>query len=170
MGDVLAQGLLVGGVYALIALGFILVFKSSGVLNLAHGQVIAILSYLLYQIVAVWGLPSWAGIVLVILFGAVMAVLIERLAVRPLLGQPFLSVMMMTLMLAMLLKGVMLIVWGADSFTLPFTPRGQWTIGSETSIHVNVIPGAAISFAAAMVIFLLLMLLFRYTKVGLSMR
>jgi branched-chain amino acid transport system permease protein len=170
MGDVLAQGLLVGGVYALIALGFILVFKSSGVLNLAHGQVIAILSYFLYQIVAVWGLPAWLGILLVILFGAVLAFLIERLAVRPLLGQPFLSVMMMTLMRSMLLKGVGLVVWGADSFTLPFTPRGQWTIGFADGIHVNVIPAAAISFVAGMVIFLLLMLLFRYTKVGLSMR
>ena len=47
MDDALAQGFLVGGVYALIALGFILVFKSSGVLNLAHGEVVAILSYFL---------------------------------------------------------------------------------------------------------------------------
>jgi branched-chain amino acid transport system permease protein len=78
--------------------------------------------------------------------------------------------MMMTLMLSMLLKGVGLVVWGADSFTLPFTPRGQWTIGFADGIHVNVIPAAAISFVAGMVIFLLLMLLFRYTKVGLSMR
>lgn len=170
MGDVLAQGLLVGGVYALIALGFILVFKSSGVLNLAHGELIAIISYFLYQIIAVWGLPSWLGIVIVILCGAALAFLIERLAVRPLLGQPFLSVMMMTLMLAMLLKGIRYLVWGADSFVLPFTPRGQWTIGSASGIHVNVIPGAAISFIAAMVIFIALMLLFRYTKVGLSMR
>jgi branched-chain amino acid transport system permease protein len=165
MDDILVQGFLLGGVYALVALGFILVFKSSGVLNLAHGEMIAILAYFLYQILAIWGLPAWVGILLVIPAGAVLGFLIDRLAVRPLLGQPFLSVLMMTLMVGFLLRGVKYLVWGADSFTLPFTPRGQWEIGP-----VNVIPATAISFVAAMFLFLALLLLFRYTKVGLSMR
>jgi branched-chain amino acid transport system permease protein len=138
----------VGGVYALIALGFVLVFKSSLVLNLAHGEFIAILSYFLYQIIAIWGVSDWAGILLIIPCGAVLGFLMERLAIRPLLGQPFLSLLMMTLMLSFLLKGVVVLVWGP----------------------VNVIPGAAISFVVAIVIFLLLTVLFRYTKVGLSMR
>lgn len=165
MDDILVQGLLLGGVYALIALGFILVFKSSGVLNLAHGEMIAILAYFLYQLLAIWGLPAWLGILVAIPTGALLGVLIDRLAVRPLLGQPFLSVLMMTLMMSFLLRGVRYLVWGADSFTLPFTPRGQWDIGP-----VNVIPATAISFVAAMLIFVALLLLFRYTKVGLSMR
>ena len=165
MEDVLVQGLLVGGVYALVALGFVLVFKSSQVLNLAHGALIAILAYFLYQMISPWGLPDWVGILLIIPCGAILGFLMERLAIRPLLGQPFLSVLMMTLMLSFLLNGVIVLVWGSDSFTLPFTPSGQWAIGP-----VNVIPGTAISFVAAMVIFLLLTVLFRYTKVGLSMR
>jgi len=165
MEDVLVQGLLVGGVYALVALGFVLVFKSSQVLNLAHGALIAILAYFLYQMISPWGLPDWVGILLIIPCGAILGFLMERLAVRPLLGQPFLSVLMMTLMLSFLLNGVIVLVWGSDSFTFPFTPSGQWAIGP-----VNVIPGTAISFVAAMVIFLLLTVLFRYTKVGLSMR
>ena len=165
MDDMLVQGFLIGGVYALVAMGFILVFKSSGVLNLAHGELIAILAYFLYQMLEVWGLPAWLGILLIVPTGAVLGYLIDRLAVRPLLGQPFLSVLMMTLMVGFLLKGVRYLVWGADSFTLPFTPRGQWEIGP-----VNVIPATAISFVAAMVLFLALLLLFRYTKVGLSMR
>ncbi|MDM8001274.1 MAG: branched-chain amino acid ABC transporter permease [Dehalococcoidia bacterium] len=165
MDDVLVQGFLVGGVYALIALGFIMVFKSSGVLNLAHGEVIAVLSYFLYELVAIFGLPAWLGIAVLIPFGAVIGVVAERLFIRPLLGQPFLSVMMMTLMLATALKGLRYVVWGANSFSLPFTPGGLWPIGP-----VDVIPGTAISFVAAMVIFVLLLLLFQYTKVGLSMR
>ncbi|OGO02088.1 MAG: hypothetical protein A2Y72_05780 [Chloroflexi bacterium RBG_13_53_26] len=165
MDDVLVQGLLVGGVYALIALGFVLVFKSSLVLNLAHGQMIAVLAYFLYHMLASWGLSDWIGILLIIPSGAILGFLMERLAVRPLLGQPFLSLLMMTLMLSFLLKGVIVLVWGSDSFVLPFTPGGQWAIGP-----VNVIPGAAVSFVVAIVIFLLLTVLFRYTKVGLSMR
>lgn len=165
MDDVLVQGLLVGGVYALIALGFVLVFKSSLVLNLAHGQMIAVLAYFLYYMLDSWGLSDWLGILLIIPCGAILGLLVERLAVRPLLGQPFLSVLMMTLMVGFLLNGVRVLIWGSESFVLPFTPTGQWTIGP-----VNVIPAAAISFAVAVVVFLLLTALFRYTKVGLSMR
>jgi branched-chain amino acid transport system permease protein len=163
--DVLVQGLLLGGVYALIALGFVLVFKSSHVLNLAYGEMIAILSYFLYQFLSPWDLPVWPGILLIILCGAALGFLIERLAIRPLLGQSFLATLMMTLMLSFLFKGLIVLVWSSESFTLPFTPRGLWTIGP-----VQVIPAAAISFVAALVIFVLLTLLFRYTKVGLSMR
>jgi len=165
MDDILVQGFLMGGVIALVALGFILVFKSSGVLNLAHGEMIAILAYFLYQLLAIWDLPAWLGILVAVPTGALLGVLIERLAVRPLLGQPFLSVLMMTLMVSFLLRGVRYLVWGPDSYILPFTPRGQWEIGP-----VNVIPATAISFVAAMLIFVVLLLLFRYTKVGLSMR
>ncbi|HWR70304.1 MAG TPA: branched-chain amino acid ABC transporter permease, partial [Dehalococcoidia bacterium] len=165
MDDILVQGFLMGGVIALVALGFILVFKSSGVLNLAHGEMIAILAYFLYQLLAIWDLPAWLGILVAVPTGALLGVLIERLAVRPLLGQPFLSVLMMTLMVSFLLRGVRYLAWGPDSYILPFTPRGQWEIGP-----VNVIPATAISFVAAMLIFVVLLLLFRYTKVGLSMR
>ena len=165
MDDVLVQGLLVGGVYALIALGFVLVFKSSLVLNLAHGQMIAVLAYFLYYMLGSWGLSDWIGILLIVPCGAILGLLMERLAVRPLLGQPFLSVLMMTLMVGFLLNGVRVLIWGSESFVLPFTPTGQWTIGP-----VNVIPAAAISFLVAVVIFVLLSALFRYTKVGLSMR
>ncbi|RLC93056.1 MAG: branched-chain amino acid ABC transporter permease [Chloroflexi bacterium] len=165
MADVLVQGLLVGGVYALIALGFVLVFKSSQVLNLAYGEMIAVLSYLLYEMLAGWGLPSWAGILLLVPCGAALGYVMERLAIRPLLGQPFLSVLMMTLMLSFLLKGVVVLFWGSKSFTLPFTPHGQWDLGP-----ISVIPGAAVSFLTALVIFMLLTILFRRTRVGLSMR
>ena len=165
MGEVLLQGFLIGGVYALIALGFVLVFKSSQVMNLAYGQMIAILSYFLYQMIVYWGLSDWLGILLVIPCGAILGCLIERLAIRPLLGQPFLAVLMMTLMLGFLVKGLIVLIWRSASFSLPFAPQGLWTVGS-----IKIIPAAAISFGAALLVFLLLTLLFRYTKIGLSMR
>lgn len=169
MDDVLVQGLLVGGVYALIALGFVLVFKSSQVLNLAHGQMIAVLAYFLYHMLASWGLPDWLGVLLIVPCGAVLGLLVERLAVRPLLGQPFLSVLMMTLMVSFLLNGVRVLVWGSDSFIFPFTPQqGQGWLGRLLPDWV--IPSNAVAFVVAMLVFILLTLLFRYTKVGLSMR
>lgn len=165
MQDVLIQGLLVGGVYALIALGVVLVFKSSHVLNLAYGEMIAILSYFLYQTLGIWGISTWISIPIILACGALLGYLLERLAIRPLLGQSFLAVFMMTLMLAFLLKGLVVLVWAGKSFTLPFTPHGHWSIGP-----VDVIPGTLLSFIVALVIFGLLFLLFQYTKIGLAMR
>jgi branched-chain amino acid transport system permease protein len=169
MDDVLIQGLLVGGVYALIALGFVLVFKSSLVLNLAHGQMIAILAYFLYHMLTRWGLSDWLGILLIIPCGAILGYLMERLAVRPLLGQPFLSVLMMTLMVSFLLNGVRVLIWGSESFNFPFTPQqGQGWLGGLLPDWI--IPSSALAFMVAVLVFVLLTLLFRYTRVGLSMR
>src|SRR4030042_1477052 len=114
MDDVLVQGLLVGGVYALIALGFVLVFKSSLVLNLAHGQMIAVLAYFLYHMLASWGLSDWIGILLIIPSGAILGFLMERLAVRPLLGQPFLSLLLMTVLFRYTKVGLSMRVVAAD--------------------------------------------------------
>jgi branched-chain amino acid transport system permease protein len=163
--DILLDGLLTGGVYALIALGFVMVFKSSQILNLAYGQMIAICAYVLYWILNTVGLPTWLGILVLFAFGAVLGFLIERLAIRPLLGQSFLMLLMMTLMVGFLFHGIIVLIWGVESFSMPFTPTGMLTIA-----HWKVSPATAWGFAVCLGVFLLLTLVFRYTKIGLAMR
>jgi len=163
--DVLLQGLLTGGVYALIALGFVMVFKSSKILNLAYGQMIALGAYFLYWLLTSMGVPTWLGILSLFVAGAVVGYLLERAFVRPLLEQSFLVLLMATLMLGILFQGIVVMVWGVESFNLPFTPSGMLSVGDW-----QISPGAAWSFAAALLVFLLMTLVFRYTKVGLSMR
>lgn len=165
MGDVLVQGLLVGGVYSLIALGFVLVFKASRVLNLAYGEMFAILAYFLYWLLNSMGLPAWLGIPILFVCGAGLGMAVERLAIRPLMSQSFLALLMMTLMMGFLFKGVIVLIWGGDSFVLPFTPTGTVDIGS-----LQIVPAAGWAFVVAILLFILLSLLFRYTKVGLAMR
>jgi branched-chain amino acid transport system permease protein len=163
--DILLDGLLTGGVYALIALGFVMVFKSSQILNLAYGQMIAVCAYVLYWILNTVGLPTWLGILVLFAFGAVLGFLIERLAIRPLLGQSFLMLLMMTLMVGFLFHGIIVLIWGVESFSMPFTPTGMLTIA-----HWKVSPATAWGFAVCLGVFLLLTLVFRYTKIGLAMR
>ena len=163
--NVLVEGLLIGGVYGLIALGFVLVFKSSMVMNMAYGWIICILCYFLYQLMAGWGLPAYAGVLLLMVAGAGLGVLVERLAVRPLMGQSFLAIMMMTLLVGTVLHGLIVLLWPAKQWNIPFKPQGLWSLGS-----IKIMPDAAIAFLVALAVFILLMLLFRYTKVGLSMR
>ena len=163
--DTLVQGLLIGGVYGLIALGFVLVFKSSHVLNMAYGWIIAMISYFLYQLMEPWGLPTWGAIPLMMVAGAVMGVLVERFAVRPLISQSFLAIMMMTLAVGFVLRGLIVLIWPGRVWTVPFKPMGLWTIAG-----IKIMPDAAIAFLAASAVFVVLVLFFRYTTVGLSMR
>ncbi len=165
MANVIIQGLLMGGVYALVALGFVLIFKSSQVMNLAYGWMICILAFLLYQFMEPWGFPAWASILILMVVGAILGILVERLSVRPLMGQSFLAILMMTLMVGQIIHGIMVLLWPIQEWTIPFRPQGLWTVGP-----VHIMPDAAISSAAALAVFAGLMLLFRYTKVGLSMR
>jgi branched-chain amino acid transport system permease protein len=163
--DVLLQGLLTGGIYALVALGFVMVFKSSQILNLAYGQMVALAAYFLYWLLASIGVPTWLGILILFVAGAVLGYVLERVFIRPLLGESFLVLLMATLMLGLLFQGIIVMVWGVESFNLPFTPGGMLAIWDW---QVN--PGTAWAFGIALLVFLVMTLVFRYTKVGLSMR
>lgn len=165
MGDILVQGFLVGGLYALIALGFCMIFKASMVLNLAYGEMILILSYFLYFLLETADVPLGAAIPILFVSGAALGFLVERLAIRPLLGQPFLSVLMMTLMLGFLFKGITVFIWGGESFSYGFTPAGMINIG-----NMLIRPDAMVAFFVALFIFGLMLFLFQYTRIGLAMR
>lgn len=165
MGDVVLQGFFVGGLYALIALGFAMIYKSSMVLNLAYGEQILILAYLLHWFLVSAGMPTWASVILCFIVGGALGWVLERAFIRPLLGQPFLSILMMTLMLGFLFKGITVLWRGGKSYSLPFTPSGMWDI-----FGLQVLPPAAIAFIVAIAVFLLMLFVFKYTKIGLAMR
>jgi len=165
LADIVVQGFLVGGLYALVALGFVLIFKSSRVLNLAYGEMIAILSYFLIFLLDSLEFPLGLAIFLMFVAGAGLGFLVERSFIRPLVGQPFLALLMMTLMLMFLFQGIIALWKGGASYAYPFAPRGMIEFWG-----VSVLPGALWAFVAAIVIFLLLAFVFRYTKIGLAMR
>lgn len=115
----LIPGIMTGAVYALIALGFVLIYKCSGVLNLAQGELVVIGAYAFYAFGAQIGLPLWAALLSTLLAAAIMGLLVERFAIRPLIGQPILSIILVTLALGGLLRGIMMLVWGPDTLSLP---------------------------------------------------
>ncbi len=163
--NVLVEGVLLGGVYGLIALGFVIVFKSSHVLNMAYGWIICLISYVLFQLMEPWGLIAYVAVPVMMLSGAVLGVLVERFAVRQLVGQSVLAILMMTLAVGFVLHGLIVLFWPGKIWTIPFKPVGLWSIAG-----IKVMPDAAIAFLVATGVFLLLVLFFRFTTVGLSMR
>ena len=159
-------GVTVGMVYSLIALGFVLVWKSSGVANLALGQLVLICSWFSYGMLVQAGLPLWLGFVLVILFALILGWVIERFILRPLIAQPILSLITVTLGLAFFIEGAVTFIWPWSTKPLPHIfPQETIHIGTAV-VSLEYLWAAAIS----LVLFLLLSLYFKYNKMGIAMR
>ncbi len=162
----LITGLAVGMAYALISLGFVLVWKSSSVANLALGQLVLLSSWFTYGMLVQAGFPLWLGFPLVIIFALFLGWVIERFALRPLIAQPILSLITVTLGIAYFLEGVVNFVWPWSVDALPrLFPIEPVHIGgavvSQQYIWVAVI---------SLIMFGLLTLFFRYHRMGIAMR
>ncbi|ACZ61946.1 MAG: branched-chain amino acid ABC transporter permease [Dehalococcoides mccartyi] len=159
-------GITVGLVYSLIALGFTLIWKSSSVANLALGQMVLICSWFTYSMLAQVGMPFWLGFICVVLFALALGWLMERIILRPLIGQPILSLVTVTLGVGFFLEGVVSFIWPQSVAALP-------KIFPETPIHIG---SAVISqeyvWAAgiSLLLFAMLTLFFKYHKMGVAMR
>lgn len=159
-------GITVGMVYSLVALGFVLVWKSSGVANLALGQLVLISSWFTYAMLVQVGLPTWLGFPLVVLFALGMGWLIERAALRPLITQPILSLITVTLGVAFFIQGAVSFIWPKSVAALPnFFPQEPVHIGAAV-VSQEYLWAAAIS----LILFGALSLFFKYHKMGVVMR
>ena len=162
----LLQGLMIGSVYSLVALGLVLIYKSTGILNLAQGEILMIGAYLAVFFMLQIGIPPWLGFIITIVFAGVLGLVLDRFALRPLIGQPLLSVVIMTLVLGLLLKGIATLIWKGEGKGLgEFIPSGIVSLGT---ISIN--QQYLWCFGISMLLFILLVLLFQYTRLGLAMR
>jgi branched-chain amino acid transport system permease protein len=164
--QLIVTGFAQGMVYALVAIGFVIILKCSEVFNIAQGHFVLIGGYLGYTFLVPLGLPTWAALLLAIAVAIVMGLLIERLMLRPLVGQPVLAVVMMTIALATVLGGLATLIWGAEYKAYHgLLPTITMKIG-EISIPSESLIGLIVSVICVAV----LMIMFRYTKIGLAMR
>jgi branched-chain amino acid transport system permease protein len=159
-------GLALGMVYALIAIGFVVILKCSNVFNIAQGHLVMIGGYLGYTFLVTFGLPIWVTLILAVLSAAAIGLAIERFALRPLISQPELAVIMMTIALATVLEGLATLIWGGEYKTYHgLLPTLTLRIG-----QISVPPESLIGLLVSLVAVTLILALFRYTKIGLAMR
>ncbi len=111
-------GVATGSVYALIAIGIVLIYKCSGVVNFAQGAYVMLGAYLTYGLVHV-GLPAYAALGCAMVLMAGLGVATERFVLRPMLKAPAVAIMMVTLGVLILVKAVCLSVWGPDQIAFP---------------------------------------------------
>jgi len=162
----ITSGVMVGGIYALIALGWVLIYKCSGVLNLAMGEMTLIGAYVSLSFYSM-GIPFLLALFLSLIVGLVLGILTERIFLDKLIGEPVLTVIMVTVGLSFFFKGTVELIWGTD--TRVFTPP----VFSIEPIHIGpVIVGQAYlwSFVAAIILLIVFVCFFKYTRWGLAMQ
>src|SRR5574341_137570 len=164
--QLIITGVMVGSIYALVALGWTLIYKASGVLNLAMGELTLIGAYVSLQFYN-WGLPFPLALLTTLLIGFVLGIITERLFLNPLIGEPVLTVIMVTVGLSFFFRGIVELIWGTDTliFHPPVFPSEPIRLGTVVIGQVYLW-----SFIAAVALLIIFVAFFKYTRWGLAMQ
>ena len=165
--QLLVNGVSIGFLYGLSAMGFVMIYKSSSVLNFAHGELLALGAFFFLALVTWAELPVLPAFLLTLAGTFLFGFIVERIFLRPLIGEPLIEIIMLTVGLAAMFKGALLLLWGGNLYTYPeFLPEFlsvQWGAVSVPPVYVSAI------FMG--VVFLLLFgLFFKYSSQGIYMR
>lgn len=165
--QLLIQGLSIGCLYAISALGFVMIYKSSSVLNFAHGEILAIGAYI-FLVISVWlHLPVYVAFLLTFLGSFALGFLIERLFLRPMIGEGLIEVIMLTVGLSAMLKGLLLFIFSGNTYVYPeFLP-------ADLSIRlgqITIAPVYTATFIITTIFLVIFGLFFKYSSLGIYMR
>jgi branched-chain amino acid transport system permease protein len=160
------NGLVVGSIYSLVALGFVIIYKATKVVNFAQGELVLVGAYICFALTVQMQLPFLVSFAITLLFSIALGLCLERVVLRPLIGEPIISVIMVTVGLSSVLKALVQLFWGTQIRVYP-------PMLPETPIYIAGLPVAPV-YIAAMIISLFLFatfsLFFKYSSVGIAMR
>jgi len=160
------SGLATGCVYALIAFGFVLIFKATDVVNFAQGEFVMMSGFISYTLLIKLGIPYWLVFIITIVLSGFMGVILERIVVRPIMDAPIFSIVIATIGASTVMRSSAGIVYGYDVLPLP-------TILSKDPIRLGVLNFTAMDvgvIGVSLIIMLVLYLFFTQTKTGTAMR
>ena len=159
------SGLSVGSLYALAALGFVLIYKATDILNFAHGEAMMLGAFVCYVLVG-YGVPFVWGVLITAAAAMVFGLVTERLVLRPMIGEPQFAVVMVTIGLSIFLRSIAGIVFGHDNKVFP-SPFSQTSLSFHGLVMSHTHFWAMIISTALVLLFFVF---FKYSRVGLAMR
>jgi branched-chain amino acid transport system permease protein len=164
--QLVASGVVTGGIYALIAIGFVVVYKATRVINFATGELMMMGAFFAWTAMTAAGAPFAAAVAAAALGSALVGAAVERVVLRPLLGQRAISVIMVTIGLSSVFRGIAQIVWSGEYRSFPpIFPRRPIHLGPVLLPSRQAYP-----FLIALAAIALLWLFFRFTRTGTAMR
>ncbi len=161
-----ANGITVGAIYALVALGVVLIYKATEVLNFAHGDLLVIAAFSAWGLITVLGLPFWLAMLLTVVFTAAIAYLLDALVIRRIAGQPQFAGVMLTIALAFMIRGLVSMAFGPESrnYATPWSNATTSIAGLQIADLQLVILGMAMAVTVALYFF------FRHSRLGIAMQ
>ena len=164
--QLVVSGIVVGSIYALVALGFVLIYKATGVINFAQGEFLMVGAYICLGMVTTLHIPFWIAFFLTMAVTVVLGMIIEKVALRPMIGEPIISIIMLTIGLSSVLKGAVQVFWGPNNRVYP-------QIFSQVPLHIGPVVVSQVyiwSIGFAFLFLLLFTLFFRFSPSGIAMR
>ncbi len=162
------SGVAIGCVYALVALGFVLIYKATEVVNFAQGELLMLGAFLAYTLIVLLGLGFWLGGLLAVALTALFGFGLERTVVRPIVGQPVFAIVMVTIGIGFVARSAatMIPAWGVDTHVIqtPFANRTVTVAGVVLSQDHVAILVLTVTLCLALYAF------FRYTTLGVAMQ
>lgn len=165
--QLMVNGIAVGSIYAVIGLGFVIIYKSSDVLNFAQGDFVMVGAFISFFLIKDLGLPFWLSIIVLLPIMALLGMILEILILRPMIGEPIFSVIMVTIGLSEILRNLIGIIFGPMNYIYP-----EVFSQDRVSILENVflLPVQVWIILMAIVLMVVLFLFFNKTRIGLGMR
>ena len=164
--DIIFSGLSTGAIYALIALGFVLIFKSTGILNFAHGELCMVGAYVCYYFATLLNIPYLISFLIAIALGALLGALIDVLIFRRLVGEPIHATIMVTIGLASILVCFTGLFWGHDTYSIRSPFIGKTITSGNMAFSLSSLSTIAVSI----ILFVLFIVFFNRSILGVALK
>ena len=166
--QIVISGIAQGCIYGLIALGLVLIYKTTETVSFAHGELMMLGAFAGYAGMTLMGLPFWLATLLTVVAMGLFGIALERIVIRPILGQPAFTLVMLTIGIGYVARGLVTMIpeIGTETHTLPVPYKDQvWHLGG---LVLNV--EQMVVIAATAVLSAVLYAMFRYSRVGIAMQ
>ena len=164
--QLLINGLIVGALYGVVAMSFVLIYKASRIVNFAQGEFLLIGAWTCWWLLTSWQIPFWLGFPITLVFMMIFGVILQVVVLRPMIGEPIISVIMVTIGLSIVFQALM--KWMFGVFAKPFPPIFASPTMNVFGLEVQTV------YVVSLVISLLIMAgfgwFFKYSRMGLAMR
>lgn len=160
------NGVLVGALYGVVAMCFVLIYKATQILNFAQGEFLLIGAWICWATIVQFGLPFWLGFLATLVFMFLFGILLQMVVLRPMIGEPIISVIMLTIGLSIVFRAAMNWIFGSHVRAFP----AVFDTESVEILGLNVQMPYVMSLVAAILVVVGFYLFFKYSRMGLAMR
>jgi len=166
LAQLVVSGLAAGSLYALMALGLVLIYKTTDIVNFGYGDMTMFSTFIAYALLTWYGLPFWTSFLGAIIAGFLLGILVDRGILRPARNAPVVSLLIATLGIGMMLEAIAGWIFGYDVKAFPYALKGPPIILGNVILRRHDL----LVFAVAAAIALLLFAMFKFTDIGIAMR